>query len=164
VRNYTAVLDPVAHEMLLFGGEISNHQLTNDLTAYSLGAPVVPTPIHPPGPPTARYAPRAVWDPLRDRMLVFGGYDGNFLNELWEYRPRPSPTWTQLFPDSAPPAPRFAGGMVLDATGDRLLVFGGHSSAFTVDTETRPVEVRSAHPPCLITASRNTAIAALGLS
>jgi len=130
VRNYSAVLDPVARQLLLLGGEVDPYgALSNEMVALPLaGARANWIPIDPPGTkPTPRYAHRAVWDPVRDRMLVFGGYDGQYLNELWQYRPRPTPTWSRLFPSGAAPAPRFAGGVVFDAPRDRLLVFGGYS-------------------------------------
>lgn len=129
IRNYSLVLDPVARDVLMFGGErevpthLSDQLFTFDLDAgadwrqVSANAPI----------PSPRYAQRAAWDPVRDRMLMFGGYDGVYLNDLWEYRPRPSPAWAPLFPSGPPPSPRFAGGVVFDAPRDRLLAFGGYS-------------------------------------
>jgi hypothetical protein len=136
-RNYSAVVDPVAAEMLVFGGEVPGG-LSNDLAVQSLA----------PGPnsrrmldtgtpwPTPRYAHRAIWDAVRDRMLVFGGYDvpSGYLNEVWEYRPRPTPTWSLLTTTGIPPAGRFAGGLLFDVARDRLLVFGGYSLIAGVPT------------------------------
>jgi hypothetical protein len=130
-RNYSAVLDPIAREMLVFGGENANG-LSSDLVAYSLSPNSMSrrlvtgaTPS-----PTARYAQRAVWDPVRDRMLMFGGYDatGSYLNEVWEYRPRPTPMWIRVATSGTPPQGRFAGGLLFDSPRDRLLAFGGYSS------------------------------------
>ena len=129
-RNYAAVLDPVANEMLYFGGE-TVLGLTQDLVAIPLGLAGGPRRIvRPAGPwPSARYAARAVWDGARDRMLMFGGYsdDGGYLNDVWEWRSRPVPGWSPLAVGGAPPPGRFAGGVVLDEPRDRLLVFGGYS-------------------------------------
>ncbi len=141
LRNYSLARDPVANRVLIFGGESpSPYRLRNDLFAMDLGADrwsrVEPANTA----PSPRYAPRAVWDPVRDRMLVFGGYDGAYLNDLWEYRPRPTPTWIQLFPAGIPPAPRFAGGLVFDAARDRLVAFGGYR------TEPHPIALESHLP------------------
>jgi hypothetical protein len=135
VRNYATAYDPVAHQMLLFGGEQKNLAgqvaLTGDLYALPLtGLPLPWTLVTPAGTrPTPRSVASAIWDPVRDRMLLFGGYDGTYLNELWEYRPRPAPTWTLLETSGTPPAGRFACGTVYDAENDRLVVFGGYYSS-----------------------------------
>ena len=133
VRNYSAVVDPVAGRMIQFGGELAFQVWTNEVVSYSLSSlaspPMVDSTV---GSPTARVAPRAVWDPVRDRMLMFGGYDGLYRNEIWEYRTRPTPAWTQLATSGTPPTGRFAGGLVFDAPRDRLLMFGGYGGDTTL--------------------------------
>lgn len=126
VRNYSLIRDPVSSLLLMFGGEtprLSNglHSFNPVTAAWGTVKPESPSSI-----PTPRYAHRAVWDAARDRMLVFGGYDGAFRNDLWEFRPRPVPVWTELHPGGPLPPPRFAGGLVLDAERDRLIAFGGY--------------------------------------
>jgi len=132
VRNYSAEYDPIAHAMLSFGGEEvigASVQLGNDLRMLPLiGGPANWQTVIPSGaPPTPRYAARTIWDPVRDRMLLFSGYDFDFLNDLWEYHPRPVPSWNHLITTGTPPVKRFAGGAVYDAPRDRMLIFGGYN-------------------------------------
>ena len=125
--DYAVAVDPVANQMLLSGGMgpgagIASFSLSDPYLAY--------TTVTPATGPTPRSAPRAVWDAARDRMLVFGGYvfgTSQSVSELWEYRPRPTPTWNLLATSGTPPPPRSGAGLVLDAAGDRLVVFGGQT-------------------------------------
>jgi hypothetical protein len=127
-RNHTVVRDPIANRFISFGGERPQGPqgwLSNQLHSFDTVTNQW-VPISAQGPsPTPRYAHRAVWDHIRDRMLVFGGWDSAYLGELWEYRRRPIPAWTQLFTNGAQPAGRMAHGMVFDVARDRLVIFGG---------------------------------------
>jgi hypothetical protein len=73
----------------------------------------------------------AVFDPYRDRMIVFGGaseldiYDEWFLNDVWELRFSPTLQWNQLFPSGPAPVERYAHTAVFDPVHDRMIVFGG---------------------------------------
>lgn len=75
--------------------------------------------------PSARHGHRGVWDPIRQRMLVFGGYDFNYKNDVWAFDPASS-AWTELFTSGLPPSTRMYGGVTYDPVRDRLLVIGGH--------------------------------------
>ena len=63
-----------------------------------------PGPSSPPrGPGRLRgYRHSAIYDPVRDRMLVFGGYDGIYpvpdLNDVWALSLAGSPAWSELTP------------------------------------------------------------------
>ena len=78
----------------------------------------------------ARYAHCAVYDPVRDRVLVFGGYTGSeFSGELWALSLGSSPTWTRIAGSGSGPPGRDAAGMIYDPVGDRLVLFGGWSGS-----------------------------------
>jgi N-acetylneuraminic acid mutarotase len=74
---------------------------------------------------SARQGHTAVWDAAGSRLLVFGGFDGSHRNDLWAYN-RATNTWSDLAPAAPRPAGRTGHTAVWDATGNRLLVFGGH--------------------------------------
>ena len=89
-QNYSLVLDPVAREMLMFGGQVpapAPVYAHGDLYAMRLGAGPRPwVSIESNGTrPSARFAHRAVWDAARDRMLMFGGQgEGSVpLGDVW---------------------------------------------------------------------------------
>src|SRR5262249_47453167 len=72
----------------------------------------------------ARYAHAAVYDPVRSRMLVFGGYNGSqALDEVWSLSLSGSPSWTLLQPSGASPGSRYLHTAVYDPVRDRVIVF-----------------------------------------
>ena len=77
--------------------------------------------------PFSRVGTSAVWDPVRHRILLFGGANGpSFFNDVWQLTAAGG--WAQLLPAGTPPSPRDAAGMVYEPTGDRLIVFGGNNN------------------------------------
>ena len=59
-------------------GQLDGPTLRNDVWALSLAGTPAWTQLTPTGtPPSARYGHSAIYDPVRDRMVVFGGYDGH---------------------------------------------------------------------------------------
>jgi hypothetical protein len=66
-----------------------------------------------------------IYDPVRDRTLVTGGYrDGSASNEVWQL-PGGTSTWSQIFPVGAPPSPHGGAAAIYDPVGDRMIMFGG---------------------------------------
>src|SRR4051794_33000570 len=58
------------------------------------------TPNGAPGSPPPRVSSTSsAWDGAHQRMLVFGGFNGGYLNDLWEYTP--SSGWHILTADGA---------------------------------------------------------------
>ena len=61
----------------------------------------------------------SIYDPLRDRVVLFGGYDAtsdnlsSFLNDTWELSFRGSLQWTQLAPAGSVPVACTAEAVVL---------------------------------------------------
>ena len=77
-------------------------------------------------PPSARYLHAAVYDPVRDRMVVFGGYSTrDLVNDVWVLSLARAPEWSQLNPVGTPPSPRHLMSAVFDPVRDRVVVFGG---------------------------------------
>ncbi len=123
---HSAIYDPVRDRMLVFGGS-PDSGILNDVWALSLGDVPAWTPLTPSGtPPSARYAQSAIYDPVRDRMVVFGGYSGStFLNDAWVLSLAGTPAWTQLTPSGPTPDARIRPSVIYDPVRDRLVVFGG---------------------------------------
>lgn len=55
-------------------------------------------------------------------LLVFGGSDGTFYNDLWRYDGN---DWTDITPATGSPAPRYRQNMAYDPLFGRLVMFGG---------------------------------------
>ena len=75
--------------------------------------------------PSPRYNHTAIFDPVRDRMIVFGGDDGADLNDVWALSLSGTPAWSLLSPSGTAPQGRYSHSAIYDASGDRMIVFGG---------------------------------------
>jgi DNA-binding transcriptional ArsR family regulator len=82
----------------------------------------------PPAGPGPRTSHKLAYDPLRDRVLTFGGdKNGNgYDNETWIYD-RGANNWTQVFPSNVPGARRDY-GLAWDPVSERIIMHGGSSS------------------------------------
>jgi N-acetylneuraminic acid mutarotase len=131
---FSAVCDPLRDRVLVFGGHCFDGSERYFADVWALTPAAVPgwSPLAPAGaPPASRLGHSAVLDPVRDRMLVFGGYyyDGayHYLNDVWALKLGDSPEWVQLAPAGTPPSARSGHVAVYDPLRDRMLVFGGYS-------------------------------------
>ena len=165
----TVVYDPVRDAMLTFGGSTSDdyYGVHNDVWELSLQG--VPTWRHlaPAGtPPAARRSGTAIYDPVRDRMVIYGGWDGqsndvsSFLGDTWAMSLSPDITWTQLAPAGPTPAGRDVMQAVYDPIGDRMVVYGGWSGvALLHDTEFLNWGVATAAPSMAASVQADSALA-----
>jgi hypothetical protein len=79
------------------------------------------------GPPSFRNGHSGVFDPIRRRLIVFGG-DGMLpgcLNDLWSCELDPEPRWTALDAGRESPPARCEHSAIYDPVRDRMIVFGG---------------------------------------
>jgi hypothetical protein len=129
--DHSAIYDPVRDRMIVFGGWDGTENLA-DVWTLSLAAAPTWTAETPAGtPPDARSGHGAIYDPVRDRMIVFGGYrdtSPRYLNDVWSLSLAGTPTWTALAPVGTPPSGRADVGAIYDPVRDRAIVFGGFSS------------------------------------
>lgn len=138
---HSAVFDPIGQRMVVFGG-ISVHQnvpygssslvYANDCWQLSLSGSPVWSALPAAGTsPSPRMDHTAVFDPVGNRMLVFGGADeaGALLDELWELSLSGTPTWTQLSPSGTPPSARSNHTAIYDPQGQRMILFGGRGTS-----------------------------------
>lgn len=126
--DHGAVYDPLRHRMIVFGGVDAGGNPFNDVWALSLSGTPTWTQLFPTGTaPAGRGAAAVVYDPTRDRVVIFGGYDRQLLalNDCWELRLSPQPTWSRLTPGGSTPLARLGSAMIYDGQRDRLVLFGG---------------------------------------
>lgn len=134
----TSIFDASRNRMIIFGGSTSagyfgvhNHTWELDLK------PDTPQwrQLNPAGTlPVARRSLTSVYDARRDRMVIFGGWDGlsndpsSFLNDTWALSfSTEDGEWTQLSPDGSVPGGRDVMAASYDPHGDRMVLFGGWS-------------------------------------
>ncbi|HYM79978.1 MAG TPA: kelch repeat-containing protein [Candidatus Limnocylindria bacterium] len=124
-HSHTAVYDLNSDRLVIFGGD-SEGSRNNDVWTLEPGTPPTWSQLSPGGvAPTPRRGYSAIYDELRDRMIVFGGDLSGGLSEIWELSLGPMPIWTQLLPQNSGPSGRFEHTAVYDGAGDRMIVFGG---------------------------------------
>jgi hypothetical protein len=127
---HCAIYDPVSDRMVMYGG-YSGSFLLNDFWALSLAGTPAWTQVTPSGtPPSAPYFHSAIYDPVRGRMVVFGGYSGTYSNDVWALSLAGTPAWTQLAPSGTPPSGRYAHSAIYDPVRDRMVVFGGYGPGY----------------------------------
>lgn len=123
------IYDPVRDRLLIFGGfDGVAIALTNEVWTVPLTGPPVLTQLATSGtPPTARELGSAIYDPVRDRMVIFGGVvSAGLMNDVWELSLSGTPTWSQIVPTGTPPSERYEHSAIYDATRDRMVAFGGY--------------------------------------
>ncbi|HKQ75033.1 MAG TPA: hypothetical protein VJ810_15160 [Blastocatellia bacterium] len=151
---HTAIYDQANNRMTIFAGEqlittccpyvISDYNDTWALSnANGLGGTPTWTQLLPAGaPPSVRKGHSAIYDPINNRMIVFGGRVWNqtaqtdtALGDLWQLSNANGlggvPAWSQLTQSGAPPGPRFYHTAAFDQANQRMIVLGGRDSTDT---------------------------------
>jgi len=130
-QEHTTIYDAANDRLVLFGGHsnvLSNAVWTLDFATLTW------TQLDPGGPaPSPREGHVAVYDPTRQRMVVFGGNDGAPLNDVWALSLDTTPQWTQLSPTGTPPSARAQLAGICDPVRDRMVIQGGDSGGPTDD-------------------------------
>lgn len=76
-------------------------------------------------PPAERFLGSLLYDPIRDRLLLFGGLAQN---ETWALSLSGTPAWIQIATTGMPPEIRYGTSVIFDPVGDRMIVFGGYDN------------------------------------
>src|SRR6185436_1429945 len=102
-RHYAAIYDATRDRLLISGG-LDRNGNRDDTYALSLAGTPAWTSISAGGsPPSARSGHRAILDSAHDRMIVFGGYDTNYLNDAYALSLAAPETWSLVVPEPPPP-------------------------------------------------------------
>jgi hypothetical protein len=130
-----SIFDARRDRMIIFGGSTSDAYfgVHNDTWALNLrGAQPEWHKLTPAGPlPAARRTMTSIYDPIRDRMLIYGGWDSggestsNFLGDMWGLDLSNNPSWTQLAPAGSIPQGRGSTAAIYDPVNDQFVVYGG---------------------------------------
>jgi hypothetical protein len=128
--------DPTKERVTLFGGigrPTSDDRIVRYGDMWSFDGTVW-TQLTPAKLPAARYGAASLYDPLREKVIMFGGKseEEKFLDELWEWD---GTTWTQNDQPTRPSA-RMNGRFAWDSSHQRLLYYGGFGGYFFGDMYT----------------------------
>lgn len=150
------VLDPIRHRLIVFGGFVGAGPglpgvPANDVWALPLDGPPVWTPVSTSGPPPqGRSGQSMIYDPVRDRVVVFGGDAGGqtALADAWALSLSGTPAWTPL---PSCPASQLHPEAVFDPVRDRMVTltdqhFGGDNDVMALSFATGTWSVLPAGP------------------
>ena len=122
---HTAVYDSMRDRMVVCGGTEGPGN-PNDVWVLTLsGTPAWSVLTSLGNPPPGVAGPSAIYDPIRDRLLLFGGYDGSYHNDVWELTLSGTPAWSALAPLGGPAPGRSFQTAIYDPVRDRMVVFAG---------------------------------------
>ncbi|HKQ56410.1 MAG TPA: kelch repeat-containing protein [Candidatus Eisenbacteria bacterium] len=123
---HTAIYDQPRDRMVVFGGT-DNTSYFNDVWSLSLSGNPTWTNLAPVGtPPGTRNSHTAIYDPIRERMVVFSGFgSGGYYADVWSLSLNGTPTWSQLATTGSPPASRYGHTAIYDPVRDRMVIFAG---------------------------------------
>ncbi len=121
---HQAVYDSQLHRMIVYGGDGAAFGLLADLWALTLSdlptwSEIVPVNV---GPGT-RWLPSLMLDPIRNRLILHGGDDGN---DTWVLPLSGTPEWVELATAGEQPPARRGHAAFYDAALDRMIVVGGY--------------------------------------
>lgn len=133
---HSAIYDPIRNRMIIFGGQAGAGRF-NDVWSLALTDPPAWSPLAPMGlSPHERDGHSAVYDPVRDQMVILGGkYTYRFsctpfettgyqyLADVWALPLSGQPTWTPLL--FSVPGLLEQQSAIYDPVRDRVVVFGG---------------------------------------
>ena len=126
----TIAYDPAARRLFMFGGQDSAPK--NDLWSYSLDQRRW-TEIQPSGAkPPERFGHTLVFDPVRRRLIVFGGQARGFFSDVWAYDIARE-SWSQLARDEAGPSRRYGHSAIYESARDRMVISHGFTNAGRFD-------------------------------
>src|SRR5215831_11496715 len=130
-----SIFDARRDRMIIFGGSTSDGYtgVHNDTWALNLrGGQPEWHQLNPAGTlPTARRTMTSIYDPIRDRMIIYGGWDSggeanaDFLGDTWALALDNNTSWAQLAPAGSTPTGRDAIAAIYDPVNDQLAVYGG---------------------------------------
>ncbi len=147
------VYDPVRNQTVMFGGTADYLGFGKrdtwiwDGTSWQLR--------HPKAAPLPRAHPGMAWDPVHNRVLLYGGFEldnGRWLTDTWAWD---GSTWTELQPAHHPPAGwgnymATAGGRIVDYTIADYYTPAEHAETWTWTGEDWQ-QVQTEHaPPALV--------------
>jgi len=117
------VYDSENKKTILFGGLAASGVNYDDTWVFDSNT-MNWTQMHPNNSPSGRYGHKMVFDPVTNKIILFGGSAGtNYLADTWTYD-YVTNNWTAVTPTNSPSARRYH-TMVYDSTNNIVLMHGG---------------------------------------
>jgi hypothetical protein len=128
---HTAIYDPIRDRMVVFAGRVNNGgwAYDNGVWALSFEGDLEWTELLPSGElPDVRGAHTAIYDPINDRMVIFGGWGNNLnLDDTWALSLGENPKWLPLLNAGEKPLERYSHSAIYNPLDDTMIIFGGRN-------------------------------------
>ena len=126
-RHSALVYDSENKKTILFGGLGASSVNYDDTWVFDSNT-MNWTQMHPNNSPYGRYGHTMVFDPVTNKIILFGGYgNGKDLAETWTYD-YVTNNWTEVTPTNSPSARKYH-SMVYDNINNIVLMHGGYNVA-----------------------------------
>jgi hypothetical protein len=66
-----------------------------------------------------------IFDPVRGRMILYGGWEGRLAGDTWELTLDPQPRWRRMPDRGYLPPPRYSAAAAYDSRRDAMVIMGG---------------------------------------
>ena len=157
LKNHSAVYDPIADRILVFGGRNANGLSSNELWALRIAnyqwLRIIPNG----NSPAARYTQNAYFDSLNNRMIIWSGQGIELYNDVWAFNFGTN-SWQQLWPDgnvNGVPLKRYGTASIFDPESRNIITFAGFTTSgrfedtwtFHVDSLKWTDRTNNPHPP-----------------
>ena len=155
---HSAIYDALHDRMIVFGGTDDGTNLLQDVQILTLGASPTWSPATIIGtPPVNRFYHSAVYDPVNQQMIVFGGENGSgAFPDSVHVLSLPAGntlTWTTPLTNSGPIGRR-QHSAVYDTTEGKIIYFAGYDGTNTVDGSIWSIETWTLTPGATFTWQR----------
>lgn len=125
-QNHSMIYDSAQERLIIFGGR-GGGGIFNDTWAFSLRDGTW-TNLTVGSAPPPRFTPTAVYDPLKNRMVIYSGQGSTgFFNDAWALDLN-SNQWTELKNASARPEERYGTILAYDSERHGAVTFAGFTS------------------------------------
>lgn len=146
------VFDEPRQRLIVFGGVGATRY--SDLWALSLsGVPTWSLLAPSSAGPSPRSDASMILDPVRDRVIVFGGDASPRVNDTWAYSLSGATGWSQLTPTGTLPSARSGHVAVYDRVNDRMVVATGLGTTGSAAPDVRTLALAANTWSLLVNAS-----------
>jgi len=132
--SHTAIYDPTTTNLTIFGGKSGTTCFNDAWVLFGATGPAANWVQVPGTGPAARGGASAVYDPVSNEMIVFGGRcNATLYDDVWVLANANgvggAPTWRQLTTSGTPPSARAYHSAAYDWNTNTMTVFGGRDSS-----------------------------------
>lgn len=125
-QSHSAIYVPNSNSMIVYGGNVYYKVFFGDMFIYSLSNNNWNQLVPLSSSPSARSDHSAIYYPIDNLMLIYGGSNGSTFGDLWQYDITNN-AWTQLNPSSSPGL-RSSHSAIFHPNSKSMIIYGGYDA------------------------------------